>query len=163
MAATAIQPANQNNMVKASAARIPNLCAAVGYRLGVMTRYATARRVQTEVKIKKLMEAGDHHHDQAVEAAQVRRALAEVRGEGYEPYASVPSTMIAKRSWTARIGSMRASMKAMLNYLGILLGLRYVVVVEWPRRRGGWIFIEMIDRADQSFIVLGGRHVTGTV
>jgi len=78
-----------------------------------MTRYATARRVQTEVKIKKLMEAGDHHHDQAVEA-----------------YASVPSTMIAKRTWTARIGSMRASMKAMLDYLGILLTLRYLVVAE---------------------------------
>jgi hypothetical protein len=32
------------------------------------------------------------------------------------------------------------------------------------RRNGGWIFIEMIERADQSFIVLvlGGRHVTGT-
>jgi hypothetical protein len=75
-----------------------------------MTRYATARRVQTEVKIKKLMEAGDHHHDQAEEA-----------------YASVPSTMIAKRTWTARIGSMRASMKAMLEYLGGLLSLRYVV------------------------------------
>jgi hypothetical protein len=37
-----------------------------------MTRYATARRVHTEVKIKKLIEAGDHHHDQADEAAQVR-------------------------------------------------------------------------------------------
>jgi hypothetical protein len=100
-----------------------------------MTRYATARRVQTEVKIKKLMEAGDHHHDQALEAAEVRRPLAEVRGEGYVPYASVPSTMIAKRSWTARIGSMRASMKAMLDYSGILLNRRFVVGVEWPRRR----------------------------
>jgi len=82
-----------------------------------MTRYATARRVQTEVKIKKLMEAGDHHHDQADEA-----------------YASVPSTTIAKRSWTARIGSMRASMKAMLNYLRILLSLRYVLW--WSDREG---------------------------
>jgi hypothetical protein len=89
-------------MVKASAARIPNLCAAVGYRDGAMIRYATARRVQTEVKIKKLTEAGDHHHDQADEA-----------------YASVPSTMIAKSTCTARIGSMRASMKAMLDYLGM--------------------------------------------
>jgi len=73
----------------------------------VITRYATARRVQTEVKIKKLIEAGDHHHDQEDEA-----------------YASVPSTMTANRSWTARIGSMRASMKAMLNYLEVLLSLR---------------------------------------
>jgi hypothetical protein len=89
-----------------------------------MTRYATARRVHTEVKIKKLMEAGDHHHDQADEAAQVRRLLAEVRGEGYVPYASVPSTMTANRSWTARIGSMRASMKAMLNCFEVLLSLR---------------------------------------
>jgi hypothetical protein len=113
MAATATQPANQNNIVKASAARIPNLCAAVGYRVGVMTRYATARMVHTEVKIKKLMEAGDHHHDQADEA-----------------YASVPSTIIAKRSWTARIGSIRASMNAMLNYLEVVLSVRYVVVVE---------------------------------
>lgn len=78
-----------------------------------MTRYATARRVQTDVKIKKLMEAGDHHHDQADEA-----------------YASVPSTMIAKRTWTTRIGSMRASMKAMLKlFAGILSSFRDVVVV----------------------------------
>jgi hypothetical protein len=91
----------------------------VGYRDGAMIRYATARRVQTEVKIKKLTEAGDHHHDQADEAAQVRKPLAEVRGKGYVPYASVPSTMIAKSTCTARIGSMRASMKAMLDYLGI--------------------------------------------
>jgi hypothetical protein len=103
-----------------------------------MTRYATARRVQTEVKIKKLMEAGDHHHDQADEAAQVgkvRRPLAEVREEGYVPYASVPSTMSAKRSWTARIGSMRASMKAMLNYLRILLSIR-CVLLWWSDREG---------------------------
>jgi hypothetical protein len=40
-----------------------------------MTRYATARRVQMEVKIRKLIEDGDHHHDQAFEAEQVRMSL----------------------------------------------------------------------------------------
>jgi hypothetical protein len=53
--AKAINPANQNSIVRVSAARIPYLCAAVGYRLGVMTTYAIARRVQTEVKIRKLI------------------------------------------------------------------------------------------------------------
>jgi hypothetical protein len=67
-----MKPANQKIIVIASAARMPYLCDAVGKRPGVMTRYATARRVQTEVKIKKLIWEGDQYHAQSLAAVDVR-------------------------------------------------------------------------------------------
>jgi len=66
--ATAINPANQKIMVTNSAAKIPNLCAAAGKRIGATTKYATARSVHTEVKMRKLTEEGDQNQDQLLEA-----------------------------------------------------------------------------------------------
>lgn len=63
-----MNPANQKSTVITSAARTPYLCAIVGYRPGVMTRYATARSVQAEVKIKKLIWEGDQYHAQSFAA-----------------------------------------------------------------------------------------------
>jgi hypothetical protein len=61
-----MKPANQNNIVKASAARMPNLCAATGKRFGARTRYMTARIVQTLQKRRKLAWEGDQFQDQSL-------------------------------------------------------------------------------------------------
>jgi hypothetical protein len=65
-----MKPANQNNMVRTSATRIPNLCAAVGYLAGAMIRYMSARSVQAAVKIRKLIWEGDHHQAQLLAAVK---------------------------------------------------------------------------------------------
>jgi len=57
--ARAMNPANQKIIVRNSAARMPNLCAAVGKRAGAMVRYATASRVHTAVNRRKFASAGD--------------------------------------------------------------------------------------------------------
>jgi len=79
-------------MVMTSAAKIPNLWAAVGYLAGAIVRYATARSVQTAVNIRKFIWEGDHHQ------AQLE-----------EEYARTPSTIAAKSAWTILIGSMNAA------------------------------------------------------
>jgi len=56
--------------------------------------------------MRKLMDAGDHHHDQAEDA-----------------YASVPRTMIAKTAWTMRIGKIRPVMKLILDIIISFLGV----------------------------------------
>jgi len=89
--ATAINPANQKIMVMNSAANIPNLCAAAGKRIGATTKYATARSVHTEVKMRKLTEEGDQNQDQLLDA-----------------YASRPRMIIARTPWIIRIGRMKA-------------------------------------------------------
>jgi len=66
--ATAMKPANQKSIVTNSTAKRPNLWAAAGKRIGAMTRYATARSVHTEVKMRKLTDEGDQNHDQELEA-----------------------------------------------------------------------------------------------
>jgi hypothetical protein len=75
-AATATQAANQKIMVTASTAAIAYLCARFGKREGVMTRYATARRVQMEVKSMKSTLSGDHPHqkESTTMGENVRRA-----------------------------------------------------------------------------------------
>jgi len=67
-AATAMKPANQKSIVTNSTARMPNLWAAVGKRIGARTKYATARSVHTAVKMRKLTDEGDQNHDQELEA-----------------------------------------------------------------------------------------------
>jgi hypothetical protein len=57
--ATATHPANQKRQVRTSTPRTAYLCAASGYRLGNMVRYAVARIVQAETNNRKLTSAGD--------------------------------------------------------------------------------------------------------
>lgn len=54
-----MKPANQKIMVMPSAARMRNLCAAVGKRAGATMRKASARIVHEEEKRRKFTSAGE--------------------------------------------------------------------------------------------------------
>lgn len=54
-----MNPANQKIMVTASTPSMANLCANLGNLAGASMRYARAKRVQTEVKIRKLTSEGE--------------------------------------------------------------------------------------------------------
>lgn len=56
--AKAMKPANQNNMVKASRARMANLLAKRSKKLGARARYGSTSKVQTDTKTRKLTSDG---------------------------------------------------------------------------------------------------------
>lgn len=56
--ARAMKPANQNNMVKASRARMANLLAKRSKKAGARARYGSTSKVQTETKTKKAISDG---------------------------------------------------------------------------------------------------------